>query len=241
MAYNAVAGRWSEEITASRIGLDAALSLDDPVAIVRSGRYLARALVETGHVEEANEPIDLILKHQDRLPPEHRAATERGIALVRSCQERFIEAREHARRALDIARQLDQRHEIALSLLELGWGHAQLGDHSQAIVLCRQGIPMMQELGDHRNEAGAWDSIGYAQQRLGDLDAAIVNYRKAIRIYGEIHYDYGQAETLDHLGSAQLELGDIEQARESRTRAADLLSGLRIAHAAQLRLRTPYP
>lgn len=237
VAYNALAGRWSEEITASRIGLDAALALDDPLAITRSCRYLARALVETGRLDEADEPVDLILRHIDRLPLEHRPITVRGIALVRGYQNRASEVLRHASRSLDLARRLGQRHEAALAELDMGSGHLMLGDHQRAIDLCLQGIPVLHELKDHRNEAVAWDNIGSAQHRLGDLDSAVVTFRKAIRIYEGIHYTYGEAEALEHLGSSQLELGNTEQAYASWTRAAGLFEALRVPRAAQLRAK----
>ncbi|MFF8910798.1 tetratricopeptide repeat protein [Streptomyces olivaceoviridis] len=237
VGYNAVAGRWSEEITASRIALDAALRLDDPIAVVRSSRYLARALVETGRVEEADEPVDLILDQLHRLPVEHRATTERNISWVHGFQSRHTEALEHARRGLAIARELHQRHEIALALIHVGWSLCRLGDHHQTIAMCRQAIPMLRDLKDSRNVGVAWDNIGYAQHHLGDLDAAVVSYRKAIRIYQGIHSDYGQAEVLDNLASAQLERGETEQARESWTRAADLFGALRVARASEVRAK----
>ncbi|MGW2458072.1 helix-turn-helix domain-containing protein [Streptomyces sp. NPDC001761] len=76
-AYNSVAGRWAEELTASRIGLDAALILDDPVSVARTGTNLSIAMVETGDVDGADEPVALMLGQLDRLPPKDRMLAER--------------------------------------------------------------------------------------------------------------------------------------------------------------------
>ncbi|MFF4749221.1 ATP-binding protein [Streptomyces sp. NPDC002514] len=235
MAYNAVAGRWTEEIWASRIGLDAALVLDDPVAVVTSGRQLARALCETGQLGLADEPVALILNHLHRIPLEHQARAERSVSWARAHQKRYTEALPHGRRALSIARTLGQRHETGLALTQLGWVLAMLGDHRRTIALCEEALSVLGEVGDRRNQGVAWSNIGYAQQCLGDLDAAFAGHRQALRIFEAVDDPYSQAEALDYLAAAHLERGDTEQARASWTRAAELFSVLRIARAAEMR------
>ncbi|MGW5565563.1 ATP-binding protein [Streptomyces tendae] len=238
VAYNALAGRWSEEITASRIGLDAALALDDPVAVVRSSRYLVRALSETGRMAETDGLVDLMLERMDRLPVEHRSATERGIALLREFQGRYKDALRHGQRGLDAALSIGQQHEIALGLLNVGWLNALLGNHQRAVDLCEQSIPMLRELKNHRGEAVAWGGLGYARMHLGELDAAVADYHRALRICQTFHLDYQQAETLDHLAAAYLQRGDTEQARRSWIRAADIFDTLRVvARAASPRAK----
>ncbi|MFF4903176.1 ATP-binding protein [Streptomyces sp. NPDC001068] len=236
-SYHVVEGRWAEEITAERIGLDAALALDDPVAVARAGGSLARALVETGRPDEADEPVELILAHLHRLPPEDRGRAERSIAWARDGQERYAEGLRHSRRALEIFRGLGQRDQIAVELGSVGWFLSALGEYREAIARCEEAIPILRDLGDRGNEAAAWDSIGYARQRLGDPAAAVVDYEKSLRLFEELLNDYSQAAVLDHLASAQLELGDALRARASWTRAADIFGGLRVARAAEMRAK----
>ncbi|MFD7408538.1 hypothetical protein ACFV7R_39175 [Streptomyces sp. NPDC059866] len=82
-----------------------------------------------------------------------------------------------------------------------------------------------------------WANTGLAQQGLGELDAAVASYRKALWLNQGIHSDHGQAEVLDFLASAQLEQGEPEQARASWTRAAELFGALRVARAAEMRVK----
>nr|BFD87803.1 hypothetical protein StreXyl84_72040 [Streptomyces sp. Xyl84] len=237
VGYNAVAGRWAEEISAERIGLDAALLLDDPVAVARAGANLARALAETGQAAEADEQVDLLLEHVHRLDPAERAATERSIGWVRGRQRRYDEALHHARSALALYRTLGRPALLARELNAVGWYLALLGEYREAITMCEEALPILQESGNRRNEAATWDSIAYARQRLGESGTAVATYRRALSLLEELQDDYNQAEVLDHLASAQLELGDTDEARASWTRAAELLRAFGSPRAEQMRAK----
>lgn len=232
-SYFAVMGRWAEQISAQR-SLDAALVLDDPVAIARHSASLASALAQTGRIEEADEQADLMLGQLHRLPPAERAAAERSIGWVRGRQERYDEALRHARRALELFRELGDDSRVARELNAVGWYRAMLGDHRAAIATCQEAIPMLRQAGNRRDEAATWDSIGYARQHLGDPAAAIADYRESLRLYGEVLDSYNQADVLDHLAFAQTELGEAAQARESWRRAAELLTGIDSPRAAEM-------
>ena len=53
----------------------------------------------------------------------------------------------------------------------VGWAHAQLGDHRQALAHCEQALALHQRHGPRRGEAVTWDSLGYAHHHLGDYPA----------------------------------------------------------------------
>lgn len=236
--YNELAGRWAEEIAAQRLALDAALALDDPAAITGVCYELARAAtVGPGHADEADEAIALMLRHRPRLPPEHQARVEQRACTVRDHQGRHVEALQHARNSLAIARDLGQPTEIARGLGAVAWFLALLGAYEEAVATCEEVIPLQRELGDRGPEAGAWDTLGYARQRLGDLDAAIANYRTSLEICREIRLEFHRGEVLDHLASALLERGDVEQARATWNEAAELFTALRPARAAEVRAK----
>jgi tetratricopeptide (TPR) repeat protein len=237
VSYYSIMGRWADEISAKRIGLDAALVLDDPTAIARNCSSLARALAQTGQVDQAEEQVDLMLGQLRRLPPAEQAATERSIGWVRGRQGRHTEALHHARRALALFRALGDRGSEARELNAVGWYLTLLGDHRQAIAMCEEALPMLREAGNRRSEAATWDSIGYARQRLGELDAAIADYHRSLRLYEEALDSYNQADVLDHIASVQLERGDDAEARESWTRAARLLSAIGDPRAEEMRVR----
>ncbi len=236
-AYNTVAGRWAEEITASRTALHAGLTLDDPVAITRAATNLANALVETGRLDEADAAVDHMLGHLHRLPPYEELLAERYASRVRSYQGRHAEGMEHGRRSLAIARTLGRPYEIARSIAIVGWFHAVLGDHQEALAWCEEALPLLAATGNRHDVAGVRGNIGYIRQRLGDVESAVADYQKSLRLYEELLDEYKQAELLNDLASAQLELGEVELARANWSRAADLFSALRVARAAQMRAK----
>ncbi|MFC9626161.1 ATP-binding protein [Streptomyces sp. NPDC056930] len=235
VSYYSVTGRWTEEIETKRIGLDAALLLDEPIAIARNSADLARALAETGRLDEADRQVELLLGLLHRLGPAERAATERSVGWVRGRQKRHTQALHHARRALEIYRTLGDDGATARELNAVAWYLALLGGYEEAITLCEEAIPLLQRCGNLRIEAAAWDSMGYARQRLGDLDGAMADYRESLRLYGDAFDGYNQAEVLDHLATAQRERGDRTGARASWLRAADLLSAVHSPRAARMR------
>ncbi|MGW5652656.1 ATP-binding protein [Streptomyces humi] len=237
VGYNAAAGRWAEEASAARLGLDAALALDDPVAVARTGAHLARALVETGRPAEADGPIGTMLGQLPRLPRDHQVRVERNVSFLRGRQQRHEEALEHARRSLAIARTHSGDHEVARTLVGVGYCLAMLGEHEEAIATGEEAVPMLRELGDRSGEASVRDAIGLAQQRLGRLRDAVASYHESLRLVEEVHDDYMRAETLDHLASALLELGEPTRARTHWLHAADLLTALRVPRAEALRAK----
>lgn len=224
VSYYSVMGRWSEEIATKRIGLDAALRLDEPAGIVHNASALARALAETGQLDEADRHVELVLGQLHRLGPKGRAFTERTVGWVRGRQKRHEEALHHARSALEIFRTLGDNRAAAREMNAVAWYLALLGRYEETIALTQEAIPLLQQDGNLRIEAAARDTMGYARQHLGDLDGAIADYEESLRLYGEAFDGYNQAEILDHLATAQRARGDHAAARASWLRAAELLN-----------------
>lgn len=235
--YDVLAGRWTEAITAARIGLDAALILDDSFAIVSSCRDLARARIETGRLDEAAAIVDLMVERLEKLQPRHRIRAERNAAWMRDKQGRHTDALQHARTAVAIARELDSRVQLANALSAECWNLTMVGEFQEALSVCREALSLLQEVGNRIDELTVWDTVGYAQHGLGDFDAAITSYGKALRIGEETRHDYYQAMVLDHQASTYLALGDIGQAHASWTRAAELLDRLHIARAVEVQAK----
>ncbi|SNX88418.1 tetratricopeptide repeat protein [Streptomyces sp. TLI_55] len=237
VAYNEATGRWPEEIAATRIALDAALELDDPVAVERSSHNLIRALIETGRGDETGGLIETRLAYLPRLPTEHRTGAERRASWVCSKLGRFDEALSHARTALTITRTLDRPDELVRSLLELAFKVSDLGEHREAVALCEEALPVARVTGERRFEAMAWGTLGVARLGLGELDAAVDNLEKALHMFEETLDVYNRAETLDNLATVHQRRGAIEEARTCWLEAAELFTSLRVARAAEMEAR----
>ncbi|GJF35122.1 hypothetical protein KNE206_78220 [Kitasatospora sp. NE20-6] len=235
MPYFSAQGQWANEIAMQRLGLDAALLLDDPVGVSSAAAALARALAETGQGEEADRLVGLVEHRLERLPPLHQANALRAIGWVRGRQQRYGEALDHARRALAIYRTLSDHNLVARELNAVGWYLALLGRHREAVASCQEALPLLQETGNRFSEAATRDSIGYALYHLGELHEAVHHFGISLALYEEVLDRYNQAEVLDHLALAQRDLGDPRAARESWLRAAELLGAIGNPRAAEMR------
>lgn len=232
--FNRLTGRWAEEIKSSRVALHAALVHDVPTAIARISKSLAVALTETGRLDEANEPTELMLKQRDRLPLADQVFVERYASRVRDHQKRYAEGLRHALSSLSLARELGRGYEVARSTAIVGYFHSVLGDYQATISTCEEALSLLRETGNRHDEAASWESIGRAYQCMGDLDSAIAHYRTALHLYEGLDDDYNVAEVLDHFASARLEQGHAEEARTHWIRAAELFTGLRVARASEM-------
>ncbi|MFI5530158.1 ATP-binding protein [Kitasatospora sp. NPDC051853] len=233
--YFSALGQWADEIEIQQLALDAALLLDDPVAISQAAAALGRALSEAGRSEEADLALGHIERHLCQLAPFERANALRSLGWVRGRQQRHAEALDHARAALAIYRTLDDPNPVARELNAVGWYSTLLGRHREAIASCREALPLLQRTGNTFSEAATWDSIGYALHRLGELPEAVRHFEVSLRLYGEVLNHYNQAEVLDHLARAQHDLGDSAAARASWLRAAELLTALGNPRAGAMR------
>lgn len=116
----------------------------------------------------------------------------------------------------------------------VGWCHALLGDHRQAIEHCRRSLALLDRLDDPVGMAGALDSLGYAYRQV-DLREALACYQRALGLYRGLGDRMNEAVTLRNLGEAQHGGGDLGAARESWRQALDIFTGLDHPDAEQVR------
>ncbi|EYT81938.1 regulator [Streptomyces sp. Tu 6176] len=237
VAYNSVTGRWAEEIAACRTALDAALTLDDPVGVARTGANLSRALVEQGDLDAAGELLGVILGQLPRLPLDEQLQAERHASRIRHYEQRYDEGLRHARNSLALARSLGQPYEVARALAIVAYFLCVSGDPKEAVATCEEVLPLLRETGNRHDEAATWRHMGHARQRAGDLTAAIAHYGTALGIYQEVLDDYNVADVLDHLATAELEQGNVAGARANWYRAAELFTALRAVRADETRAK----
>ncbi|MFJ5036128.1 ATP-binding protein [Streptomyces sp. NPDC088560] len=235
--YFSAQGQFDDEVTALRLGLEAALLLDDSVGVGRTAINLARALVKTGQSDEIEELIRLTQRQFESIPSTHQAHALRGIGWVRYHQERYAEALDHSRAALAIYQTMAERDLVARELNAVGWYLAHLGRYGEAVASCREAVPILQEEGNRFSEAVTWDTIGYALYHSGELREAVQHFQTALQLYDDVPDPYTQAQVLDHLAQAQLDLGERHEACANWTRAAEMLEAIGHALAIDLRSR----
>lgn len=125
----------------------------------------------------------------------------------------------------------------AAALNNVGWLHAQLGEHESALTACRQALALHQELGNEHGEADTWDSLGYVCHQLGRYAEAAAHYGHALVRYRTLGDRYWEANTLTHLGDTHQAAGDVDSAQVAWASALAILDDLDHPTADQLRAK----
>lgn len=122
--------------------MPAATRLADPRARAIAHRGLSWAHVKLNRYEDATthllHALELSVQAGDPVGQDDvHLDLSRGLAN----QGRFAEAMDHARQALDLYKEADQRDGLALALNNLGMACVELGDHERGLACCRDPWP----------------------------------------------------------------------------------------------------
>jgi tetratricopeptide (TPR) repeat protein len=204
-----------------QIAVDSAGQLPDPGAQILTYRLLGRAHVVLGDHKEAiaalNEALALSEAQDDRAL---QAQAHYTLASIWPDGRRALE---HARRALDFYRGLDQPIGKANALNAVGWYAARLGDHDDmAREHCQAALALYRHHQDVNGEAQTLDSLGYIDHHSGHHHDAIEHYLQAISLYRDLDNPYETADTLDRLGHPHAALGHHDQVLAVWSEARDL-------------------
>jgi tetratricopeptide (TPR) repeat protein len=134
-------------------------------------------------------------------------------------QRRPRSAARGSRVGLELSRAAGDRTLEVMSLNDVGWSHAPLGDYQRAIIYCERALAGSQERGERNWEGAAWHSLGYVHHQLGNHQRAIACYERSLDLCRELADRYNEADTLDHLGGAHSSVGDIGAAHWAWTQA----------------------
>lgn len=214
-------GHRHDQLAVWRIAVDSADRLPDPGAQILTHRLLGRAHVMLGHHQEAIDALNQALALSEQ--QNDRALQAQAHYTLASIWPDGRRALEHARRALDLYRGLDQPIAEANALNAVGWYAALLGDHDDtAREHCQAALALFQYHRDVAGQAQTLDSLGYIDHHSGRHHDAVQHYGQAISLYHDLDNSYETADTLDRLGHPHVALGDHDRAREVWREARDL-------------------
>jgi tetratricopeptide (TPR) repeat protein/transcriptional regulator with XRE-family HTH domain len=231
-------GHWHDQVATTQAAVAAARRLGDLAAQGRAHRYLARAHIRLGRLDEAHtqlrHALDLNTEAGDRVG---QAYVHHALAHLWERQGRHRDALGHAQQALDLYRAAAHLQGQALALNAVGWYHAHLGDNRQAVSCCDEALALFEKLGDRAGQAATWDSLGYAYHDGGDHTQAVTCYQRAIDLYRGLGDRYNVAATLANLGDTHHVIADSDAARTAWQHALDLLIELDHPDAEQVRTK----
>jgi tetratricopeptide (TPR) repeat protein len=106
-----------------------------------------------------------------------------------------------------------------MSLNDVGYSHALLGNYQQAIIYCERALAGSRRAGERSWESATWDSLGYVHHKLGNHQRAITCYERSLGLCRELADRYNEAGTLDRLGDVHRSAGDMDASRWAWTQA----------------------
>jgi len=118
----------------------------------------------------------------------------------------------YCEKALEIARQIGDKHGEGSDLGNLGLAYTRLGDHKKAIENYELALDISRQIDDRAGQGADLGNLGVAYSRIGEVEKAIEYYQEALKITQEIGDEYGTADHLGNLGNAYKDLGQVEKA-----------------------------
>jgi DNA-binding SARP family transcriptional activator/tetratricopeptide (TPR) repeat protein len=228
---------WPEWEWTGNAALVAATRAGDLLGQANAHSQLGKLHATRGRYPQAHPHLDQALTIMERLGQQPRVSNlELHIAITFGFEERFAEAITHGRRAAALCPPEDHVRQSGI-LNALGWFHACLDQHEQALALCQQALDRARRAGDTSTEASALDSLGYIHQRCGRYDESDAQLSQAARLREARGERFDLAGTLTRLGDTSLAAGRAAAARQAWERAAKILDDLEHPNAEQVRER----
>ncbi|MEU3642105.1 BTAD domain-containing putative transcriptional regulator [Lentzea sp. NPDC034063] len=231
-------GHHQEDLDIWRMGIEATRHLPQVEDRVRAHRFLGRAHVRVGKLDEAARDLE----HAIALTLEHGLIRQQAYALVDLAWvwERRgddHQALHHARQAVTVAREGDDEQLVASALNLVGWHAARVGEYDVARSHCEEALQVHVAHDYRTGIATTLDSLGYVDHLTGRHREAIVRHRQSITMLRELGFAAEVlAEVLEHLGRPHAALGEQEQARVAWSEARQLyLQADRSADAERMR------
>jgi tetratricopeptide (TPR) repeat protein len=220
-------GCWDDQARVSQAGLDAARRAGDQAGEAHARLMLALGYARSGRRDAAPD-LRAALELLETAGGYHSSQVIAHSTLIwlAEQQERYADMLDHATCALELSRAAGDRTLEIMSLNDVGYSHARLGNYRQAAIFCGQALAGSRDAGQLNWESAAWDSLGYIHHQLGDYQRAVTCYERSLDLCREMADRFNEAGTLDRLGDVHHSAGDASAARWAWTQALRTLDEL---------------
>jgi tetratricopeptide (TPR) repeat protein len=230
-AYLDRQGHWRDLLTVGRAGLADAVKIGHVRGQTACHRLLGAAFLRLGWSRRAQSHLRYALELCRQVGDvAGEAGTHHDMAIVCEASGRHAEALAHAQQSLALQRiagdRQGSRFSSAQALSAVGWYHALLGRHDEALEHGREALTAIEELDDVVTEALTWNTLGYAYHHLGEHAEAIACYETAIGKHSDLGDRYDKAMSLKRLGEVHADCGQEDKARERWIDALSILEEL---------------
>jgi tetratricopeptide (TPR) repeat protein len=220
-------GCWDDQARVSQAGLDAARRAGDQAGEAHARLMLALGYARSGRRDAAPD-LRAALELLETAGGYHSSQVIAHSTLIwlAEQQERYADMLDHATCALELSRAAGDRTLEIMSLNDVGYSHARLGNYRQATIFCGQALAGSRDAGQLNWESAAWDSLGYIHHQLGDYQRAVTCYERSLDLCREMADRFNEAGTLDRLGDVHHSAGHASAARWAWTQALRTLDEL---------------
>jgi DNA-binding SARP family transcriptional activator/tetratricopeptide (TPR) repeat protein len=208
-------GLWSDHTMASQAGLDAVRAAGDTAGEAHCLLLLGLGYARSGRHPEAVPLLDDALRLLEETDGygRSRVIAHSSLTWIAELEERYGDMLAHAERALQLSWAARDRSMEIMSLGDVGYCHARLGNYSQAISYCGQALTRSKAAGERSYESASWDSLGYVYHKLSDYRRSVTCYERSLGLAREIADRFNEAAILDRLGDVHSSAGDHDAAR----------------------------
>ena len=231
-------GYWHDWESITRIGLAAAIKIDDLTGQAHSRRSLAGALHFLGRNDEALTELESThwLFAELGYTTEH-AYLHGNFGAVLAQQGRYEQAIEHYQQALRLYVEMNDRNGQAATLERIGGCLIRLGSYQQGIDFIDEAMEIYRALDNGIGQGDCWTALGDAHHLLGEYHQAADCHARAIAFYKENGDRTYEAQVLVALGDSWLAADYETAAGEAWERALAILDELRLPLANPVRTR----
>jgi predicted ATPase/class 3 adenylate cyclase len=196
-----------------RMALGWSLEQGDADACLAMGGALWRFWHIRGHLREGRERLEAILAMPgaSECTPA-RARTLNGAGALADDQGDFERAAQLHEESLSIARECDDRGNMAYALLSLGHVAIRQGEFERGKMLYEEALALWRSLGTQYFIAVLLHNLGSAALYLGQTDAAFSYLEESLALKRELGNESSVASTLNNLGYLAIEQGNPERA-----------------------------
>jgi DNA-binding SARP family transcriptional activator len=232
-------GYWDDHDLVQRAGLDAARRRADVAGEAHALLALGLGYARAGREDDAEPLYAQSLRLLEELGgyPASRAAIHSGLGWLAERTQRPADALYHLQQAHDLYAAAGYRLLEAVSLNDVGYGHALVGNYQQAIDCCERALAVVQELDEPGWESATWHSLGFIHQRLGDHQSAIACYERSLELTRRLCDRFNEADTLNTLGDTYESAGDVAGAHRIWDRALRIFQEIQHPDAELIRAK----
>ncbi len=143
-----------------------------------------------------------------------------NLAAIFAFQKNYQKAIDLMTEVIGIQRKFEKpTTNLGLSLSNLGFFNAQVGDFRKSIELQTEALELFQRLGDRVNTAATFSNLGDNYRLVGELEKSIEVLQRALKEFQALKLRRNEANTLTKLGAAHSTKGEFDLAL-TRTREA---------------------